>query len=176
MTTLGTATVALALFVAAGAQALPDFTGRWLRVDTSGDTAGWEVADAITVRQVVADGRTAADSPMRPFVQALEIGQTVGAVVHDETWTIGVGGGSVSGIGGPGQVPRSRTESAVEWRGDRLLKWNSTTVRADDGLERVSERAQEWSLDADGRLVIAVRTRESGQDSRRGRLIYRRAP
>lgn len=172
MRVLRTAILALALVAPAAAQTAQDFSGRWLRVDVSGVTDGWDVADEVTVRPVVVD-RTAAGAPMSPAVRELRIERRTGVTVRTDTIAIGIRGGSV-GVGG--QATRWRSEHAVEWNGGLLLMWSSTTDVADNGAERVHERAQEWSIDASGQLVIAVRTRAPGEESRRGRLVYRRAP
>lgn len=169
------AVVMLRLALPAIAQGPPDFTGRWARVEASGLTDEWDVADEIAVRSEVFD-RTATGAPMRAPLRELLIERRTGGAVRTETVTVGVRGGLVGGITGTGQPSRFRSENAVEWKGDRLLIWGSTTAIADDGTERVSERAQEWSLDTNGQLVIAVRTRAPGEESRRGRLVYRRVP
>lgn len=174
MATICTTCLTLALLAPALlAQTQPDFTGRWRLVSAAGVLDGWDVASAMTIRQVIGDGRTAAGAPMRPYLQALQVERTTDTGIWTETITVGIRGGVVGGIAASGKSPRSLSESAVEWRGDALLIWQRTTI-SDGDMERASERAHEWSLDGERQLVIALRTREPGQESRRGRLVYRR--
>jgi hypothetical protein len=164
--------VILTLLPAAG-QTDTDFSGRWTRVEASGVTDGWDVADEITIQDVANPGA----SGQVPFVRELRVERRTGGDVREETLSFGAGG-VVGGLtaGGVPTTPVVRSEWAVRWREGRLLQWSSETSRRPDGTEQVAERAQEWWLDGDGQLVMAVRTRPAGEASRRGRLVYRRVP
>ncbi len=133
--------------VALLAQNRPDLSGRWIPVEAIGAS------------------------------QALLISQDATALVAEST------DGAVTerlrfNFTGPTQqdVRHANVDvtSTASWKGVTLSVTSTFTTKP-DGIV-LSVREEEWSLDADSRLVIAVTTRRSGGQSSSRRTVYRRQP
>jgi hypothetical protein len=80
----------------------------------------------------------------------------------------------VPGLGADG-IPNGPTaHHTVKWDGNALVfeSGSYTGQRPETGT--CAERREIWSLNADGRLRVAITTRSSGDGSKDLTLIYRR--
>jgi hypothetical protein len=165
--------VLIALAVAGvAAQDKPDFSGRWVLEDPLPATA--DTPRALTVRQSLV--RTSArGTPMEPFFKDLIVDREFETEVRSETHHIGIVGGVVGGMARGAQAPSKSPQSrfSVTWEGNRLVIETGTYSgpTREDGPYR--ERTEVWSLDTNGRLVLAVTSRSSEASTTQS-LRYRR--
>ena len=140
------------------AQGKPDFTGRWVLVDSA--NASPEIARELDVRESF-------DAP----VTSLTVVRRSASGVRADTYRIGLQGGTVGGVVGGEAGPR--TLYSVGWTAETLVietgsYWDSPRST------RFEEHDERWALDAQGRLVITTIDRATGADSRTAQLVYRR--
>jgi len=166
--------VALSLSVSASrAQTLADFEGEWTIVEAHGLFA--EPALRMTVRAVVVDS-TLRGEPTEPFVKALEIERTEAGARVTETIAVGTEGGWVSGLppardAGP-RESRLEAVASARWDGQRFVRHRRWADRT-SGDQLAVERFDEWSKDAQGRLVIRIRVAQPGSEPHMATLVYR---
>ena len=149
----------------------PDFSGRWTLV-TSGETPD-DGPRAMTVRQILARTNVRGE-PVTPFVKEISIAREFASERRDETHTIGIGGGFVSGVAGT-SGPGPRGYFAVRWDGPALVFESGTYTGNARETGAWAERREPWSLDADGRLRVTISSRSwtrSSDDTQT--LIYQR--
>jgi hypothetical protein len=146
-----------------------DFSGRW--VLESPLPAATDVPRALSVRQSVTTTNVRGE-PMKPFFSDISIEKTFDASARTEVHRIGVLGGTVGGV--PGN-PAERTEYfAVTWDGDALVFEHRSRSGSDRATLVWTQRREVWSLDATGRLHVAVTTQDPVSGSRRVEFGYRR--
>ena len=90
------------------------------------------------------------------------------------THLIGVQGGTVSGLGADGTPTAPSSHHAVKWDGNALVFESGSYTGRDPETGTWAERREIWSLDADGRLRVAITKRSSGDGPRTVTLLYRR--
>lgn len=140
-------------------QGRPDFSGRWVMVASKGvprDAPALTVtiADELTIRQTETS-------------VTVEHPSTASAVPKAATHGFG-SHGTVSSVGG-------RFRSDVFWLGDQFVVSTTTTdAPALEGRARTLEHSEQWSLDAEGRLVIEYAERRSGVVAVSASLTYKR--
>jgi hypothetical protein len=141
------------LVVAPGAQRGTDFSGSWVLDET----------------QV----RPAPDIPQRLVVEhrlesrALNVKRHLGDVVQEDEYRIGLIGGTVNGLPGPGGGSRYE----VTWRGDVLWIYRETYAASGANIRR---RGETWRIDDLGRLIVSIETREKDEAAVTQTLTYRR--
>ena len=111
---------------------------------------------------------------MEPFFRDITIERQFETGTRSETHLIGVQGGTVSSMPADGSPSGRTAHHAVKWNGNALVfeSGSHTGLRPETGVW--TERREIWSLDADGRLRVAITTRSSGDGSRAITLQYRR--
>ena len=155
----------------------PDFSGRWILA--SADPPGPEISKAMTVRQSLARTNVRGE-PMTPFYKEIAIDRELESGTRSETHQIGIQGGVVGGVVGshrPGGPPsRPRGLFAVKWD-DAVLVFEQGTYSGETSQSGPwTQRREEWSLEPDGRLRVAITTRGSSDTARTVTLVYRRPP
>jgi len=166
---------AIALSVLVGgfvqAQEGVDFSGRWILESSSAST---ETPRALSVRQSLATTNVRGEA-MKPFFKDITIEREVEGSTRAEAHQIGVAGGVVEGTSGSGTLGRSwGRHEAVEWDAKTLVfvSGSYTGERPEAGVW--SERREEWSLDAGGRLHVTITTRGSSDAPRTVAAVYQR--
>jgi hypothetical protein len=151
------------------AQDKPDFTGQWVLL-TPRDAG--DAARGLSVRQWL-EHRTSVRG-VQIDIPHVAIDRQFQNGVRSESYQIGIVGGIAGGLYAGANVPRRSTRYAVRWDGDRLVietgRYSGPTREAGS----YSEHVEVWSLDASGRLVMAVTDRGSGSSPRTTELTYRR--
>jgi hypothetical protein len=168
--TWSTALIMLAT-VGFAAQDKPDFSGRWvLATLQQSDT---DIPLALSVRQSLVRTTVRGDL-MEPFFRDITIERQFETGTQSETHQIGVQGGTVSGLRADGSPSGPTAHHAVKWDANALVfeSGSYTGQRPETGVW--TERREIWSLDADGRLRVAITSRSSGDGSRAITLLYRR--
>lgn len=100
--------------------------------------------------------------------------------VHSDFYTIGVIGGTVSGVSGntPGAGAggqTSQTHFSTTWDGDRLVI-ESSSSRRPVGAGSSTAHKEVWSLTAQRALSVVVTDWDTGTEPITNNLIYRRQP
>jgi hypothetical protein len=150
------------------AQDKPDFTGQWALL-TPRDAE--DAARGLSVRQWLEHMTSVRGVPIDiPYV-AIERQFQDG--VRSESYEIGVAG-IAGGLAAGASVPSWSTRYAVRWDGDRLVIETGRYSGPTRESGPYSEHDEVWSLDASGRLVMAVNDRSSGSAPRTTELTYRR--
>jgi hypothetical protein len=111
---------------------------------------------------------------MEPSFRDITIERQFETGTRSENHLIGVQGGTVPGLRADG-IPNGPTaHHAVKWDGNALVfeSGSYTGQRPETGTW--AERREIWSLDADGRLRVAITTRSSSDGSKGITLMYRR--
>ena len=108
--------------------------------------------------------------PMPPAYRTLYVKRYLGDVVQEGTYRIGLIGGVVGGLPGPGQPAGGGSRYEVTWRGDSLWIYRET-ISASGAIMR---RGETWRIDDLGRLVISIETQEQGEAAKTQTLAYRR--
>jgi hypothetical protein len=157
--------------VGVAAQDKPDFSGRWVLASPRQSEA--DVPLALSVRQMLVR-TTVRGEPMQPFFRDITIERQFETGARSENHLIGVQGGTVSGLRADGIPAGPTNHHAVEWEGNTLVfeSGSYTGQRPETGTW--AERREIWSLDADGRLRVAIITSSSNDGSKDMTLMYRR--
>jgi hypothetical protein len=165
---------ALILGLAAGtlvqAQSGVDFSGRWMLESP----AATDTPTAISVEQRLVTTNVRGE-PMQPFYRDVTIEREVGGSILVERRSIGALGGTVGSLpADPGATAAPSQHYSVTWDTDNLVfEFGSHTGPSPEtGLW--TERRERWSLDADGRLQVAVTIRSSSAAPATVTAIYRR--
>ena len=168
-----TSSITLIMLATAGvaAQDKPDFSGRWVLAAPQQSAA--DIPLALSVGQTLVRTTVRGD-PMEPFFRDITIERQFETGTRSETHLIGVQGGTVPGLGADGSPNGPTAHHAVKWDGNALVfeSGSHTGQRPETG--KWAERREIWSLDADGRLRVAITTRSSGDSSKDITLMYRR--
>lgn len=156
------AVVALCAIGIAAVQDTPDFSGQWPLASASELVA--DVAKVLVVQRTMAGS-----------IPTLVVERRVPTMTDPERYQIGVESGMIYGkdVSGRGNGPDGITEtrSSARWFGSELvIKTGSYWGDA----ARFTEREEAWSLDASGRLVIKVATRERVLEPKQAVFVYRR--
>ncbi len=149
----------------------PDFSGRWLLESASPSP---DVAGVLNV------SHTLSTSPMNPptaaYRERLRVESEFEGGRRAEAF-YELGGFASGSVGG---LPAGERRYTVE--SHRSVRWIGTTLVIQTGdysgtsdQQTYTEHGEEWSLDANGRLVIVVTDRATGKDDVMKTLIYRRS-
>ena len=149
----------------------PDFSGRWILV--SADPPGPDIPRAMTVRQQLVRTNVRGE-PMTPFYKTIAIDRDLESGMRSETHEIGIQGGVVGGVVGDDSSSRPHGLHAVKWDGTVLVFETGTYSGETSQSGPWAERREEWSLEPDGRLRVAITTRGSADAARTVTLVYRR--
>jgi hypothetical protein len=128
---------------------------------------------ALSVRQTLVRTTVRGD-PMEPFFRDITIGRQFETGTQSETHLIGVQGGRVSGRRADGSLTGPTTHHAVTWDGNALVFESRSYTGQYPETGTWAEGREIWSLEADGRLRVAITRRSSGDGSRAVTLLYRR--
>jgi hypothetical protein len=154
---------------AAAQQRAPDFSGRWVIVDTDAPAS---IARELVVRQT-RPTTTAAGGLLITQPDTIEVARHFQTAVESSKYTVGTVGGSFSGPvrgGSPEQVRSTRV--ATKWEGDKLVIGTATFV----GERSTGERYEMWSLTAEGMLSVTIgETKKAVAEIRPVTVTYRRA-
>ena len=157
--------------VEVAAQDKPDFPGRWiLSTPQQSDT---DIPLALSVRQTLVRTTVRGD-PMEPFFREITIERQFETGTQSETHLIGVQGGTVSGRRADGSPTGLNTHHAVKWDENALVFESGSYTGPYPETGAWPERRETWSLEADGRLRVAITRRSSGDGSSTVTLLYRR--
>jgi hypothetical protein len=157
--------------VGVAAQDKPDFSGRWvLAIPQQSNT---DTPLALSVRQTVVRTTVRGD-PMEPFFRDITIERHFENSTRSETHLIGVQGGTVSGLRADGSPTGHTTHHAVKWDGNVLVFESGSYTGPQPETGTWAERREIWSLEADGRLRVAITMRSPDDGSRAVTLLYRR--
>ena len=150
----------------------PDFSGRWT-LAAPGQPPD-DVPRAMTVRQSLARTNVRGE-PVTPFFKEISIAREFASTIRDETHTIGIESGFVSGTVGTAGPAGPRSYHSVKWNGPSLVFESGTysgNARETGGW---AERREAWSLDPDGRLRVTMNSRSSNHTSdTTTTLVYQR--
>jgi len=149
------------------AQERPDFSGTWVLVSPNGAPSNAPqtlAVDASFMRQSVRG------TPINPPIVTLTVNPRSGNAVRPGIYTVGISGGTTSGL--RGNSPRTESRNSTRWDGSTLVV--DLAYYADGKL--TSEHGEVWSLDGQGTLSIAVTDRIVGDPSTTATLVYRRQP
>jgi hypothetical protein len=154
---------------AAAVQSPPDFSGRWLLVDTEAPAS---FPRELVVKQT-RPTTTAAGGVLITQPDTVEVARHFQTGVESMTYVVGNVGGSITGPargGSPDQVRSTRF--ATKWDGGKLVIGIATFV----GDQRTGERYEMWSLTAEGMLSITMGAmKTSVAEIRPVTMTYRRA-
>lgn len=150
------------------AQEKPDFTGQWVLL-TPLDRG--DVARGLSVRQWLEHRTSVRGVPIDIPHVAIERQFQDGG--RSERYQIGIVGGIAAGLPAGASIP-NWSRYAVKWNGDRLVIETGLYSGPTRESGPYSEHDEIWSLDASGRLVMAVNDRGSGSAPRTIELTYRR--
>jgi hypothetical protein len=163
--TLGSCLIASVCAVTVAAQRGIDFSGSWVLDETQ-----VRPARAIPQRLVVEQPLSitnARGEPMPPAYRTLNVKRFLGDVVQEDDYRIGLIGGTVGGVPGPGGGSRFE----VAWRFDFLWIYHESYGAAGANIRR---RGETWRIDDLGRLVISIENRENAEPATTQTLVYRR--
>jgi len=150
---------------AVSAQDKPDFSGDWVLVSPMNA----DVAQAITVRESFIR-ESVQGTPLNSPVIRLSVERSFdgNAITRSESFTVGMIG---SILGGTLSGQRQQTRVSTTWSGNTLVI--DSTTSAVDGSS-YSEHQEEWSLDAEGNLLLTTTDPASGTDEpMTRRCVYR---
>jgi hypothetical protein len=111
---------------------------------------------------------------MEPFFRDITIERQFETSTRSETHLIGVQGGTVSGVRADNRPTGPTTHHAVKWDGNALVFESGSYTGPQPETGTWAERREIWSLEADGRLRVAITMRSSDDGSRAVTLLYRR--
>jgi hypothetical protein len=149
----------------------PDFSGRWIL-----ETPAPPVADmprALTIHQSLVRTNVRGE-PMKPFFKDITVDREFESGTRSETFWIGVEGGIAPGLREDGSRDGAYIHTAVRWEDNTLAieRGSHTGPTPETGVW--TERREVWSLEANGRLRVAITTRSSVDGSKTVTLVYRR--
>ena len=154
--------VVLLLTIPLAAQTHPDFTGRW-RLDS--DTApAADVPLALDVRR--------SPPSAAPSVEMVTVRRLFAARETVETYPVGIVSGTVGGVSADRSQSPITTEHSVRWEGESLTFEDRRRAGRDDW----DWRRETWSLDAAGRLEVAMTTDSASAPQMTMTVAYRRQP
>jgi hypothetical protein len=162
---------ALALVVISTSQDKPDFTGDWL-LESASESAR-EIPQALTIRQSLIATNVFGE-PINPFFKDIMVERKFESRAYTETLLIGVEGGIVPGRNPDGTSAGPYTYFSVRWEGNTLVIERGCSTEAAPPSGEWEEHQEVWSLDADGRLRVAMTTVTSTGASNTVTLVYRR--
>lgn len=160
--------VLIAITATVAAQDKPDFSGRWVLVDSAPSDPG--AALSLTIRQPITRTNVFG-APIPPAFLHLTVEREFVDHARTENLLIGVEGGSVGGV--PGQTAL-RTHVSVRWEGNRLVIETGSYSGSTREAGPYTERIEAWELDAAGTLVVSITDRGSDMDSRSNTSRYHR--
>ncbi|HET7694705.1 MAG TPA: hypothetical protein VFK57_03290 [Vicinamibacterales bacterium] len=155
------------LSVNAVAQEGTNFAGRWILQSP----AAPNTPRVLVVEQPVAATNVRGE-PMRPAYLEITIRREGPSGAITETRRIGVIGGTVGGVRGGEQVPR--THDASRWEEGTLVFIQGSYTGGAPRTGAWTERREAWSLAPDGTLSIEITTAASSAPRQTTRAIYRR--
>jgi hypothetical protein len=155
--------------VTVGAQRGTDFSGSWVLDETQVRPAP-DIPQRLVVQQPVTIANVRGE-PMPPAYLTLNVKRYLGDVVQEGTYRIGLIGGVVGGLPGPGQPAGGGSRYEVTWRGDVLWIYQESYGASGANFRR---RGETWRIDDLGRLVISIETREMDETAATQTLTYRR--
>jgi hypothetical protein len=158
---------ALALVVVSTSQDKPDFSGDWI-LESASESAR-EIPQALTVRQSLVATNVFGE-PMKPFFKDIMVERKFESRAYTETLLIGVEGGVVPGRNPDGTSAAPYTHFSVRWEGNTLVIERGRSTEAAPRSGAWEEHQEVWSLEADGRLHVAMTTVTSARASN----VYRR--
>jgi hypothetical protein len=165
--TLAALVSALFLLAAAadGAQTqLPDFTGRWILVDTPAANAGGG-----TLNIIAADELAVTQTPLSIIIVHTS---KPGTHPAEGAFRFGAGGTVGATIAGAAGHP-AESRWGVSFVGSQLIISTSMTSPPDaEGVRVTVAYGAIWLLDADGRLVIEFEERRSGAEPKTATRVY----
>src|SRR5215208_7639833 len=168
--TLASCLTASVLAVTLVAQRGTDFSGSWVLDETQVRPAP-DIPQRLVVEQPLTTTNVRGE-PMPPAYLTLEVKRYLGEVVHHDLYRIGLIGGTVGGLPGPGGgSPGGGSRYEVTWRGDVLWIYRETVAASGANIQR---RGETWRIDDLGRLVISIETREKDEAAATQTLAYRR--
>jgi hypothetical protein len=151
----------------------PDFSGRWILDDPR--QPGPDIPRTLTISQPIVRTNVFG-APMPPAFLELAVARQFENEVRSDTYFIGTGGvtgGFVAGNGRPAQTS-TRTETRLQWRGDRLLIETGRYAGPTRDSGPYTEHNEEWWLDDQGKLRMIVVDRRSDSEAETHTLAYRR--
>jgi hypothetical protein len=151
----------------------PDFSGRWILDDPR--QRGPDIPRTLTISQPIVRTNVLG-APMPPAFLELTVARQFETEVRTDRYligTAGVTGGFVAGNGRPAQNS-TRTETRLQWRGDRLLIETGHYAGPTRDSGPYTEHDEEWWLDDQGRLRIIAVDRRSDSEDVTHTLAYRR--
>ena len=150
------------------AQRGTDFSGTWVLDETQIRPAP-DIPQRLVVEQPLTTTTNLRGEPMPPAYTTLYVKRYLGDVVQEGTYRIGLMGGGVGGLPGPGQPAGGGSRYEVTWRGDFLWIYQETY-----GAAGARRRGEAWRIDDLGRLIISIETRERDEAAVTQTLTYRR--
>jgi hypothetical protein len=161
------------MFATAGvaAQQKPDFSGRWVLATSQPSDS--DIPLMLSVRQTL-QRTTVNGKPIEPFFRHISIERQFETGTRSENYAIGLLGGTTSGLRADGSANGPTTFHAVKWDEDALTFESSHYTGPSPETGVWAERREVWSLDADGRLRVAITTRSSDIGLKAITLMYRR--
>ena len=144
-----------------------DFSGRWaLTVSAIARSAGPDTLDVVAPDELLIT--------QTPLAITIEHPSKAGTHPPAGTFTFGAGG-TVGGVPRKASdVSRADFESrwGVSFVGSQLIISQSTTASDANGITITEATAATWVLDRDGRLIIELEHRRTGQDTKSTTRIY----
>jgi hypothetical protein len=165
---LAVCVLVLLLEGATAAQDRPDFSGTWTLVNPIGSASS--AAHMLIVRQSFTR-ESVRGTPIDPPLITLAVERHASASVHSDLYTIGVIGGTVSGVGGQS----AQTRFSTTWDADRLVIETVYSGRPGDAGSSSIHR-EVWSLDAQQTLSLVFTDQSTDTEPMTTTLIYRRQP
>jgi hypothetical protein len=160
--------VAVSVVVPLVAQDTSDFSGHWVLESASRSAADTPRALSVTMSLVRTNVR---GEPMNPFFKDITVVRELANGTSSETYEIGVVGGSLGGSAA-GEFP-SRHHRVV-WEKQVLIIETGSYTGPTPESGQWTERREAWSLDPEGRLRLAITSRNSGRASSTVTHVYRR--
>ena len=150
------------------AQRGTDFSGSWVLDETQVRPAP-DIPQRLVVEQPLTTTTNPRGEPIPPAYLTLYVKRYLGDAVQEGTYRIGVMGGVVGALPGPGQPAGGGSRYEVTWRGDFLWIYQENY-----GASGARRRGEAWRIDDLGRLVISIETRERDEAAVTQTLTYRR--
>ena len=155
-------------------QTRPDFSGRWVLVDSINTPA--DLPRSMSVQQPLVT-KNQLGQPMPPTYFKLTIERYFVAGSRTEAYFIGTQGGVVTVLppdyARPNR-PTPQTRVAVRWDGDRLVIDTGSYAgsKREDGP--YTERTEMWELESIGELRVTINDRGSAMASTSSTAMYQR--
>lgn len=162
--------MASVLAVTLVAQRGTNFSGSWVLDETQVRPAP-DIPQRLVVEQPLTTTTNPRGEPMPPAYRTLYVKRYLGDVVQEGTYRIGLIGGVVGGLPGPGHPASGGSRYEVTWRGDFLWIYQESYGPSGANIQR---RGETWRIDDLGRLVISIETREKDEAATTLTLAYRR--